>query len=398
MNDPPDEPPDTPMGLDLLPGIQTIVRIDRVLQYGIGKIFQNPWRSRIEDAVTRAHKCFENASFLSKLYLLTRFDTCLSANGGTFNHSVAASFTKDLKLDKEYFKHLLSIVSSLPVKRGRAFSEKNLAKIAQYKDVYQRYSDLLPWVSGENLSFSFDYCAGQLVTAYTNNVQHFDKYLKAYIRYKMDVYFVTAYQVESVNDLPVGVRPLKTKLASEMIRAVMWHGGKDEYKYVTVDNDENLQAFVENILACVRLHFIPSGVDPTALQTGISEDPIRFIPYMIYLNRVSEKMAKKLKSPLPIRSHHIPCAITIDTASLAGILLQTPEEFDQLRVFIEAKYGYNMSKYSGKDDLKKVLPNLFQTFDQRTLELAYGTTSLISGVLSFQNTIVKTAATWYSIT
>ena len=368
-----------------------LVRPDRVLLFGIRKFIQGPWKSRLVDAVTRAHKCFENALFLSKLILLERFDKCLAANDGAFDHSVATSFTTGLKLDDQYFKHLLTVVSCEDplTRRGRPFSLESKVKIQSYMETYQHHSTRLPpKVDGSNLSHIFKYLAIQMATAYSNNVQHFEKYLKSFIRYKLEAYFVYAHQVDSIFDLPKGVRPFITKLGSSMIRAILWKSDEAEHKQVVIEDDSNLQDYVDNITACVRMYFIPPGVEPEKISVGIEEDPIRFIPYMIYLNRISERMMKKLKSPLPIRSHHIPGSITIDTAALIDIMLKTDNDVTQLSTFLAVQHNmsgitkkshfFNLSTPEFKSHIWKFFTNVndFSTYERK-----------IGGNLVFNNMI-----------
>lgn len=351
-----------------------LVRTDRVIQFGIGNFIQDPWRSRLVDAVLRAHKCFENALFLSKLSLLTRFEDCLASNGDSFNHSVATAFTKDLKFDTQYFKHMLTVVSCedpLAPRPGRPFSKESRVQIQSYMNIFQRHSSRLPpKVNGMNLSHLFGNLANQMVVAYANNVQHFEKYLKSYIRCYLEVYFLIIHNVQRKKYLPTGVRPFMTTLGNSMIK-VLLYSGDGTPKTVQVDENKELQSYVDYILTTIREQLIPPGVTPSKLLESISKDPVKFIPYMIEINRILETLGKKLKSPLPIRSHHIPGSVLIDTAVLIDIMIVDPkkEDFVKLKTFLSVGCKYDMTSYKGKKELydspdkhmKNVNPVKFKT-------------------------------------
>lgn len=348
------------------PPDKKVLKVTEVATSKIIKVTENVTTSRItqfsnesitsilQNAVLRTHASVTNSLFLSKLMVIQEYEK-ISSNG--FNHTVASNFTNWListgPFKDNYFKHLLSVVSSETIlkRTGRKFKDQDVIKF--YDDQYTLFSnqDLLPKtrVDGLNLSTIFGYTASNLKVAYVNNIQlNFDKYVKRYIRMVISTRVFEEHNVDSKWDLSKDLRSELNTLLNKSIKYVLYNGAPP-LQFIKEFIDDNI------------LQVIPLFTEnDKPLCYNVKIYPERFLPYMIYMNRELEGSAKLL-NPLPMRLDFIPKNITIDTTSLIDLII-VKEMFtvESLKALVSLKTGWDLSLFKTKGDFLKDITKLIK--------------------------------------
>ncbi|KAJ3303220.1 hypothetical protein HDU76_005388 [Blyttiomyces sp. JEL0837] len=317
---------------------KVITRVERVLLTRFHNVFREPiYHQRLEAAVIKSHKFFESALFLSKLIILQNFEDLVKENGNVFDHDLAIEFVKRTSISKEYFGHLLTVVSTKDGNKsqGRPHSEENLEKVQYYK---QRYNDylaqgvLLPNEDGTNLSHVFAGLEVQMMTSYQNNI--------------------ATYMVESVKSLTKSQNDDRKNRCGKLIKLLIYSDNEEE-------NDSSLETWEIDIYDQAKTRY-PPNIHPSEWKFKIKRSMTLFLVYMINLNRELELMGTRTLSPLPIRLHYIPGSITIDTSGLVDILVQSKQDFMALRKKL-SESGYDMTKFTSKGQLYKAVTNFIPT-------------------------------------
>jgi len=249
-------------------------------------------------------------------------DLMNSSNG--FNSDVATQFSQMFPLTKDIFKVSLSVICRDQGSHGRPFS-KNMDVMKKLDDFYKKMvtDGVFPQkrLDGQNLSHIFKYNITELQTAYKNNVSiYFPKYVKRYVKARIRADFMQEESIESWYDV--------SKQQSETFNTRF----KQVIKYLFVKHDE--EPTEEIILRYVQeiRSMLPRQKECWAYDCTVN--PAKFLPYMLYINRLLEELGVKQYSPNPFRSQFVPKSIHMDTAALIDMFLSDKKMFSSLKVHL----------------------------------------------------------------
>jgi hypothetical protein len=268
---------------------------------------------------------------------------------GIFSHEFASEYSDDVIINDLFFRNLLTVVTcdSIDKRQGRPFSEEKVENLKKFKTLYDSYIDngILHIIEGggKNLSHVFAGLAAQMMTSYNNNIiMHFDKYLKKFIRMKVENYVAVKLNL-NYYELPTEDKKETKSIISKLIRLF--------FKNDTTLDDKDLVKLEEwqQVIMKQVSELIPKNTK--IFQWVINPNPNIYLPYMIYMTREMELCNKKLLKPLPMRNHYIPGSITLDTAALIDILIQNDDDFNQLKTYLQIEEDYNMDKITSKSQL-----------------------------------------------
>jgi hypothetical protein len=314
--------------------------------------------AKLQNAVLRVHESVSTTFFLSKLIILQEY-TNLSAKYST-TKEVCDEFTKWSNtigpFKKDFFRHLLSVVSSdVTKRRGPPF--KDMETILFYDKCYKQFANMgylsQEKVNGCNLSHIFDYVETNFLVSYKNNIQcHFDKYVKKYIRMIVSQIFLDFYGVASKYDLPEGKQGELTKYLNICVKYVLYKGNAPE---------NICERNIVNVLNEQVIHQVLPNADTEMLFYNLKAKPEIFLPYMIHMNRCFELNGIKQYSPLPLRTDFIPKNICIDTIALVDIMIDGDFTVEMLKNQISLLTGWDLTLFKDKGyffkDVTKLLKN-----------------------------------------
>ena len=282
----------------------------------------------LREVVSIVHDITSSATQFIKHFYLTSFFSRWEADN-----------TRRLVIDEAFVAKILSLVKSGNVQvrgdddRATAARQDRDAMIQAYiseplflNEAIANKRRYKSW----SLSFTLDYAAQQLATAYENNiVAHFSSYVKKFV-----------------------VTTLRRNAMLEM--------GKDRYSMLTsaqrraIDTDAR-RAFDDIIgrrfgaeMKCTRPEFVewignhrhrlmPQAHEHfTTFDEHVEKDPFAFLPFMVRINRMLEDLptidigkyaSTKLYSPLILRTSYTPSHMHLDTVSMLHIFVDDVNDF-----------------------------------------------------------------------
>ncbi len=146
----------------------------------------------------------------------------------------------------------------------------------------------------DGLSHVLPYLATQMLTAYHNNIkEHFVKRLFGFVNKTVSEYETNMQDAKSQRRL--------------LKKAILSKSDVPEERY-----NEWARKHLNSL--------IPDDIGK-GIHYDVKVNPNKYIPCMIYMNRIFEESDIKLFQSLPIRTSNVPCHITLDTACLIDLLV-----------------------------------------------------------------------------
>lgn len=289
---------------------------------------------RIRRAVDIIHVATSRALVFGKLLYLTELDKSISSNGGRFDSSVASSLANRFPIDAKQIEEWIDVVSSrIDKRRGPPYAPEKATRLKELHDFYSEQSALgvLPVdkIHCTNLSIPKGYAADQLATSYRNNVFcNFDKYIKRLVRLRLTRTTLLGANLDPNGKVPAS---LKKKLDVDVNTVV--HDLLEAVDIPTCRPD--LAPWMMEL----RSEFLPPA--PASRSNGWrfdqqKDNPERWMPYMVWINRTLEGESwKKLYSPLIQRTSFVPGHICLDTTGLIDLLVADADETQLLKMKLE---------------------------------------------------------------
>ena len=321
---------------------------------------------RIQYAVETIHDISCSALSLGKLLYLSELDAAVEGNGGAFDASVATRMAKAFRVDAEQIEDWMNTVSgSLEGHVGRPYGADKAVRMAMLHAFYdaQAARGFLPSVkpSSTNLSYPKGHAASQLATNYGTNVHvNFDKYVRRFVDGQLRTAAKAALGLSHLRRLP---REARREVMMD-VRAV----SRDLLEAPpTPTCREGLRSWLERS----RPYLVPprpaSAADRHWRFSSQERQPHRWLPYMVWINRLLEDNGDKLLSPLPQKTGFVPGHIRIDTAGLIDMLVPGADRTSLLKAELE---GMDMPALEGDvgPPVKYDLPGLHAAGKKKPVE------------------------------
>lgn len=306
--------------------VQLVTAIRRVLVFKNSKVWKTHVQSKLQDLTVRVSDIVRLAALFIKLYLIDQFEILESQ--GLDIQSIADQFSKSITLDEQFIKHCLRIVSSdKEVKKGRP--PKDLEALNKLFDKYTEYASkgCLPIdkPSGSNLSFVFGYSAVDMKTNISNNVCiHYSKYIKRWARSMVRTVLMVENGISEWKESTSKVKSQCTKDSTLVIKELF--------------GTEYTEAFPLKYALVVRQikPFVSAG------EKDLSSNVVKYLVYMMYVNRQLEHFGVKQYSPIPLSQSFVPRHFTLDYTALVTAVLDEAMVSD-LNIHMKAQ-GWVLAK------------------------------------------------------
>lgn len=289
---------------------------------------------RLQDAVMRTNTIVQLAYFLIKFLLILEFEAV------DFNHESAEKLSNVLR-DDDVFSNAIAAVGQAQTKAGRPFGSARAAAVNKMKAGYDQLRASRQWPqespSSANLSFVLRYSAEEMKTAYKNNVwMHFPKYVGAYIRKVLQDAAVARHGVERWRYVPAQAKKLVQRDVARYRQLALYGDG-------TIPQDAPA-GFMQTLASMIPPIANPEKQRAYDLKTRWH----RYVPYMIFINRILQELQVRMYSPLCLRTDFIPKHITLDTQGLIDIMVDTEYEPTLLKWGVEERLGQEFPFLDGK--------------------------------------------------
>ena len=256
----------------------------RNVKTSLKSIIRNPVEyEKINDTVLLCHNLVTDSYLFVRCYILS--GTCKYISN----------------LDETFFLYALKTVGI--VSRGRPSKlkhpEMNADVMQFYMDDFTKLLSRQERLCLDGLSHVLPYLAKQMLTAYHNNIkEHFVKRLFGFVN-------------KTVSEYETNMQDVKKK-RKLLKNAIFTKSNVPEYY---------------NEWARKHLNYlIPEDVGK-GVPYDVKVNPNKYIPCMIYMNRLLEETDCKLFQPLPIRTCNVPCHIRLDTACLIDLLVTSGKSY-----------------------------------------------------------------------
>ncbi len=302
---------------------------------------------RIQHAVHTIHDVASNALALGKLHYLSELEAAVQLNGGVFDETVASRVARRFPVNSEQIEEWMDAVSSsMEERRGRPYGPdkaRRMAELCMFYDL-QAAKGLFPTAKLDcrNMSYPKGNAADQLATNCSTNVHcHFDKYVYRFVNSEFRAAKKAELGLSHRQRLPKDIGRQVRSDVRAVVRNLL------EAPAVLTCRDE-LHPWLERH----RRSLVPPR---TALAAGSSsssvagsktkdehwrfldqkQHPERWLPYMVWINRLLEDRGAKLFSPLPQKAEIIPGHIRLETSGLVDLIVPGKERTLQLKLMLE---------------------------------------------------------------
>ena len=266
-----------------------------VIKANFSKVVKDQTASDIiKRVVLCVHRIKTHTDYFLKIYLLLHYNT----HNGTLP-----------KITESFVMHCFQVVRQMKLD-GRT---KNLAEVDDLTEVFEaKYRRIMSEEDIEYLQHPYltqilGYCATEIVTEYETNIkQHYVEYVER---------FVNAFYDKKATAATLTTEKEKEEFINNLRK----------YKQAILERDAT------SLPADLRVHFPKIIVQRPLKNNNINYDlkcsPQDYLPCMIYIMRFVESKGYKLYNVFPMRTESIPKYITLDTASLAALLIHDPKYF-----------------------------------------------------------------------
>ena len=294
---------------------------------------------RIQNAVETIHDISSNALALGKLLYLRELDAEIQLNRGVFDQTVASRLSTSFPVDSEQMEEWIDAVSSnLEDRRGRPYGPDKAARMVRWCAFYdvQATRGLLPKVklACTNMSYPKGNVADQLATNYSTNVHcHFDKY----------VYRLVDVELRTAKKTELGLT-YRQKLPKDVARQVLSDTRAVARNLLEAPPQPTCREEFWPWLEQHRRSLVPPRTSSAASSKVKTEHwrfidqkthPQRWLPYMVWINRLLEDRGGKLFSPLPQKTEIVPGHIRLESAGLVDLIVAGKERTMQLKLLLE---------------------------------------------------------------
>src|SRR3989338_1692494 len=251
----------------------------------------------IHDAVLRMHKMTILAYQFIKAYYLHCFEQQLTLP----------------TIDKNFIKLVFGIISTIEKASNRKFTGGNQLIVDQlrlfYNSHFRSVSNFGP-ISRDHLTQVIDYASTIIKTMIDTNIKvHYFKRLNGFVNkvwLKVNEAYIESLPTKTAkNDFKHQLRLKLKKVKDDLINGTL-----------------TSEPFFHGWIQSTRPLIIPSNI-VTSVPYDVKDDPMKFLPGMIIMNRILEEIGAKQFHCFPLRSEIVPCHIDIDTATL-GVLTGIP--------------------------------------------------------------------------
>ena len=177
-------------------------------------------------------------------------------------------------------------------KQEKQYSRVELKKELDnfYNSCYSKTLTNLTKPNLKKMSHTMNYIVAQMMLSFKNNMEtHFQNHLKHFIMGTFDT-------IEK-NEV--------YKIMNDLINN-------------TLKSDQIYHSWIKKI----KKKILPSTYEKS-FYYDLVKDPLSFLPYSIYMNNYLETVGKKQFNCFPLRTNIIPKYITIDTASLIDLMMDS---------------------------------------------------------------------------
>ena len=264
-------------------------------------IKDNVLKNKIQDALIRTNKIITRTYMVLRLYLINEFDL----NNDIFNNN---NKDNEFYLENVIRDVITSITSEIKGVGKRRIKNQVIDNF--YKENYQLYQNEKSLLDKKNLTQVLGYEITKIITCYTNAVKsnyvnNLFRFINSVFNYKEDTEYIKLKNKEDIKNFKIQHRIELREIKNDLLNGTLL--SHDKYK---------------DWIKEIRFNITPSTYDKS-IRYDLVVNPLKYIKYMVYMNKYLENINKKLFQVFPMRTNIGLKSIDIDTRIIIDLTTES---------------------------------------------------------------------------